>query len=103
MSDDEYISEDSSSEYSRENAHDGISSENINLRKDVYDYKWWDKFRDLGRDAHHEFFCGDHPMQLKQRILEYWIWNNLISYDLVVTLIPDIVNIDFFNRKYLVS
>lgn len=94
---------DESNEYT--DKEDYMEKDNLNRnvaspKKDVYDYKWWHKFTDLGEEAHREFFYGNHPMKLKQKILENFIWENLISYDLVVRLIPDVVNIDFFNQIF---
>lgn len=65
----------------------------------VHDQKWWYKFRQLSENDYRDFFYEDnHPMNLKKIALQYFIWNDLISYDLVKALVPDIIDINFFDK-----
>lgn len=66
--------------------------------KKEYGKYWWDNFRKFGADEYYDFFCSDEPSDLKSVALQFLIWEDLVTPDLVRDLVPSIVNIDLFSE-----
>lgn len=63
----------------------------------ILDQKWWISHSSAPDAEHHEFFYGDYPMDTKKLALEFLIWNNKASVDLVKSLVPNVLDIGLFN------